>query len=940
MKSDKGFACENVIRWGNGNLYSDPVCNPGETYSSSNGYYWSERSNNVCIKAFTLPDDDIELETVEISSNNFPDEIFRNYIRDFDLDDDGALTPHEISIIHSIYIPNSGLHSMKGIELLVNVVSIDVSNNCLRTLDLSANTAIESLNCKSQDTSGLVLTKSDDTFSVNLKSYILDDSSDFERLIPESVKISSGNVSYDNETGIATFSTLASWVRYEYDTGFNGITMDVTAHTIFEDEGFVNVNIDDINFPDAIFRDFVKQYDSDNDGWLSLYEISSVNKIILNDSGLSSLKGIEFFTNLEELYCYRNNLTALDVSSNSALKILHCSDNPIKSLDISNNVNLTKLYVYRCELEALDLRNNLKLDTLFCSGNHLTELELSNLPDLNGSLGYGAGYVEYDSQTLSALKVSYSEGKYSVNMKDYVSDISRVRPDTVRGVGVGGCVYDTDSGIATFSSKPSGLRYQYDTGYTKLENDKAGYRYMDVTVSAGKNPEILTSALPDAFINAQYEADIVVMCENTASLDIVSGDFPTGLRMEASGKISGIPSETGTFSFMLRAWNRHGEDKKILNIKISRKNPRISPNSLSSTTWGKKYAKTLRVSGLKSPMWSVSGDLPGGLSLNTSTGKISGIATGVGTFSFTAIARKGSIVSKNYSITVRGIKPKLTGSLPKGIVGTEYHAELSASGTTPITWGIPNLPKGLTFMTSDDGKLCIISGTPTEGFKRKVSVTLTSAAGSLTKNLTLRVNFTKPKITTPAIIEGKLGKYYFAKLEATGSPIITWKISSGTLPQGMTLSEDGTLYGIPGESGNFTFRAQAKNGGGKVSARFTLKISEAQNENAKSHDEAQEASPETSTYNETAGYYVIAAVLPEIEVDEEGMYEFEVALSDDVPNGELVWREFLDAEDSEDAIFLDDDGEVIREVSESGHVIVSAWLEPGKVYEPVIMVKQ
>ena len=72
------------------------------------------------------------------------------------------------------------------------------------------------------------------------------------------------------------------------------------------------------------------------------------------------------------------------------------------------------------------------------------------------------------------------------------------------------------------------------------------------------------------------------------------------------------------------------------------------------------------------------------------------------------------------------------------------------------------------------------------------------------------------------------------------------------------------------------------------------------------------------------------------------MYEFSVSVDADVPDGLLVWRETPDAEDSsesENAIFLDDDGEVILTVPENRSITVSAWLEPGKMYEPVIMVK-
>ena len=89
---------------------------------------------------------------------------------------------------------------------------------------------------------------------------------------------------------------------------------------------------------------------------------------------------------------------------------------------------------------------------------------------------------------------------------------------------------------------------------------------------------------------------------------------------------------------------------------------------------------------------------------------------------------------------------------------------------------------------------------------------------------------------------------------------------------------------------------------------------------------------------------VIAAVLPAIEVEESGMYEFTVSLDESVPEGRrLVWHSFPEGEDDENdadnAIFLDEEGNTVEVVPESYSVTVGAWLEPGIIYEPVIAVK-
>lgn len=91
-----------------------------------------------------------------------------------------------------------------------------------------------------------------------------------------------------------------------------------------EDTG---VAIDETNFPDANFRKVASRCDTDGDGVLSDAEIGNVTEINCYDKNISNLKGIEYFTALTELYCGSNRLTALDVSSNTALTYLSCDDN-------------------------------------------------------------------------------------------------------------------------------------------------------------------------------------------------------------------------------------------------------------------------------------------------------------------------------------------------------------------------------------------------------------------------------------------------------------------------------------------------------------------------------------------------------------------------------------------------------------------------------------
>ena len=143
------------------------------------------------------------------------------------------------------------------------------------------------------------------------------------------------------------------------------------------------VAINETNFPDEKFRNYVlTEFDKNSDSKLSSEEIAAVTKIEANNKGIKSLDGVGFFTALETLNCWGNELTGLDLSKNTALKELQCSNSKLQSLDLSQNTNLTDLYCGKNPLTTLDLSKNTKLKVLNCSGfgnKHveLTELDLS-----------------------------------------------------------------------------------------------------------------------------------------------------------------------------------------------------------------------------------------------------------------------------------------------------------------------------------------------------------------------------------------------------------------------------------------------------------------------------------------------------------------------------------------------------------------------------------
>ena len=146
------------------------------------------------------------------------------------------------------------------------------------------------------------------------------------------------------------FSALAA-------TGDDGIPIDADH---FPDEAFRNYLLSENRNGTSSYSTPIK-IDTDQNGILSEAERNAVKEIDVydgyNGQKITSLKGIEFFPNLEGLFCSNNNLTSLDVSKNTALKRLWCEENNLTSLDVSQNTQLKVLDCHQNNLTSLNVES-------------------------------------------------------------------------------------------------------------------------------------------------------------------------------------------------------------------------------------------------------------------------------------------------------------------------------------------------------------------------------------------------------------------------------------------------------------------------------------------------------------------------------------------------------------------------------------------------------
>lgn len=241
----------------------------------------------------------------------------------------------------------------------------------------------------------------------------------------------------------------------------------------------------------------------------------------------------------------------------------------------------------------------------------------------------------------------------------------------------------------------------------------------------------------------------------------------------------------------------------------------LNPASIPDGTVGTPYpTQPLGASGGTGPyaFAVTAGSLPTGLSLNGSNGQITGTPSESGTFSFTVTAtdQNGCQGSANYTVTMTCPNLSLTpGTLPDATAGTFYSLNVSSTGgagtvTYLISAGLQ--PPGLNLSSSG-----ALWGTPTIAETFQFTVTATDQNGCQGSQI-YSITVLCPVITiTPATLAGATaGTFYSQNISSTGGAgKVTYTLSAGTAPPGLSLTADGILWGMPSKTGTFQFTVTA-----------------------------------------------------------------------------------------------------------------------------------
>jgi uncharacterized protein (TIGR03437 family) len=417
-----------------------------------------------------------------------------------------------------------------------------------------------------------------------------------------------------------------------------------------------------------------------------------------------------------------------------------------------------------------------------------------------GNQANGASNITLNATASSGLPVAYTSNTPAV---------CNVSGNMVITIGAGTCsITITQAGNANYAAAPPvtfsffiSARSQ-TISFSAVPNQASGAGAFQLFVTS-------SSGLP------------ITITSNTPSVCSVSGSIVTPL---TAGLCSITASQAGGQGYA--AANPVTRTFSIAAAPLSVS----SVVSLGEYVLGSNVSTTLAASGGLPPYHWSCGDLPPGMTLNASSGALSGTPSAPGSYDLTIVVADSQSppATAQFSVTVSvfGIG---TSTLPAATVTVHYSQSLSAAGgVSPYSFTASGLPAGLSLSSSG-----VLSGIPTATGSFTLAVQVTDSAGkSFSENLTLVVNSLPAPLTITGgpLTGGIVATAYSANLSATGgvTPIV-WSLIGGSLPPGLYLTgSSAVIQGLPKTAGTYSFTLQAADSNGALSsATYSIVISPA-----------------------------------------------------------------------------------------------------------------
>lgn len=318
---------------------------------------------------------------------------------------------------------------------------------------------------------------------------------------------------------------------------------------------------------------------------------------------------------------------------------------------------------------------------------------------------------------------------------------------------------------------------------------------------------ILNDALPDALIDTSYE--VLLGADGAAApatWRVVGGELPPGLSLDASGRLSGVPTQAGVHAVVVEASSAELKALASFTLAVRRfaASLGVLDEVLPAARRGVQYAQRIGVTGGtgEASFELVEGSLPPGLVLRED-GRVEGYPTQIGASTFVVDVRDeaGQRVTATIELQVlsEAALSLAATRLREAEVARAYSAVLPIEGgeapyTVSLTEG--RLPDGVTLLLDASGVAATLSGTPTHTGLYPFQIVVADARGERSlAHLVLQVSPRRLSFITTALPDAPLSSPYHAVIEANAQPPFAFSLAGGALPAGLSLDESGLITG-------------------------------------------------------------------------------------------------------------------------------------------------
>jgi hypothetical protein len=407
----------------------------------------------------------------------------------------------------------------------------------------------------------------------------------------------------------------------------------------------------------------------------------------------------------------------------------------------------------------------------------------------------------------------------------FAFDVSGTDPTYAMSLALpDGLVFDEATGVLSGVPTTIGDTTLHLFAMNGAGSDDEQFPFSVVPAPVDVPPTVTTTSLPDAVVGVSYSHALAVTGTDPITWSATS--LPEWLDLHpTSGVLSGLPIEEGTVTVEVTATNAHGDDSASLTLDTGSR-PAILSSTLASGTVGVLYAQNLLGSGTPVRSWSTSDALPDGLTLDGS-GLISGTPTAAGTVVFEAqVENEYGSATRDITLTINPVgpvAPSITSAAPAdGTVGALYLHTFTATGTGPIGYAVTDgaLPDGLA--VSGD----TITGTPTPTSAGSYTFDITASNGTAPDDVetyTLEITVA-PTITWAGPVDWYVGVDVTDTVTASGTLPVSYAVTGGALPDGVTLAPSGQFSGAPTTVETATFTITATNATGGDSESFSIAV--------------------------------------------------------------------------------------------------------------------